>query len=382
MADYYDILGISKSATTDEIKKAYRKLAHQYHPDKGAGNEKKFKEVNEAYQVLGNQEKRQQYDTYGSTFEDMRRGGDSAGANGFGGFNSSYGGFNGNFGGIEFDMDDIFSGIFGGRQERENRRNRGIDLEMGLKITFEEAVFGVEKVITLEKRDTCNTCKGSGAALGSKVSTCPKCHGQGQIHTQRRTIFGNISSSVSCDRCEGTGKVPDVPCSTCNGSGALRQEKTISVKIPAGIDNGQRIRVAGEGEAGYRGSQAGDLYLVMQVEENKKFTRDGFNLHSDLPVSFTQVALGSKVIFETLDGSIELKIPSGTQSGTVLKIKDKGVPHLNGPNKRGDLLITVRVLTPSKLSKREKELFKELASERGESVEVDHSFWESIKDSF
>lgn len=380
--NYYDILGVPKSASADEIKKAYRKLAHQYHPDKGAGNENKFKEVNEAYQVLGNQEKRQQYDTYGSTFEQAQRNGGYGGGFNPGQGNPFGGGFDPFGGGVEFDLGDIFGDMFGGQRERQSRKNRGIDLEMGLRLTFEEAVFGVEKNITLEKKDTCKTCGGNGAAPGSKVITCPKCHGQGQIRTQRRTIFGNIQSAVACDRCEGTGKVPEVACAACRGSGVLRQEKTIAVKIPAGIDNGQRIRVAGEGEAGYRGSEPGDLYLVMQVSASKNFVRDGFNLQMDLPISFTQAALGAKIIIKTLDGSIELKVPSGTQSGTILKVKDKGVPHLNQPGRRGDLLVTVRVLIPSKLSKKEKELLKQLAEQRGETVEVDHTFWENIKDGF
>jgi molecular chaperone DnaJ len=382
--NFYDILGVSKSSSEDEIKRAYRKLAHQYHPDKGSGNEQKFKEVNEAYQVLGNADKRHQYDTYGTTFDQAQRNGQGYG----GGFNPAGGNPFGDFGfgnqgaGVEFDIGDIFGDIFGGRQERESRRNRGIDLEMGLKLTFEESVFGVEKTITLEKQDTCKTCGGNGAAPGTKVVTCPKCHGQGQIRTQRRTIFGNIASSTTCDRCEGTGKIPEVPCKTCGGSGTLRQEKTISVKIPAGIGNGQRIRIAGEGEAGYRGSSPGDLYLVMQVQSHKTFERDGFTLNTELPISFTQAALGTKIIFKTLDGSIELKIPSGTQSGTVLKVKDKGVPYLNQPGKRGDLLVTVRVVIPNKLSKKEKDLLKQLAQERGETVEVDQGLWENIKENF
>jgi molecular chaperone DnaJ len=380
--NYYDILGVSKSASADEIKRAYRKLAHQYHPDKGSGNEQKFKDVNEAYQVLSDQGKRQQYDTYGSTFEQAQRNG-----GGFPGGGSAYGGnpfAGGNpFGeGIEFDLGDIFGDMFGGGRQRESRSRRGIDLEMGLRLTFEEAVFGAEKQVTLEKQDACKTCGGSGAAPGAKIMTCPKCHGQGQIRTQRRTIFGNIQSAVSCDRCEGTGKVPETACATCRGSGVLRQEKTISVKIPAGIDNGQRVRVQGEGEAGYRGSEPGDLYLIMQVGPSRFFVRDGFNLQMELPVSFTQAALGAKLMVQTLDGAIELKIPAGTQSGAVLKVKDKGVPHLNQPGRRGDLLVTVRVLIPSKLSKKEKELLKQLAEERGETVEVDRSFWENIKGSF
>ncbi len=385
--NYYEILGVPKSASPDDIKKAYRRLAHQYHPDKGAGNEQKFKDVNEAYQVLGNQDKRQQYDTYGSTFEQAQRngGGFYQGSQGQGNPFAGFAGgnpFSAGGEGFEFDLGDIFGDMFGGGRQRESRSRRGIDLEIGMRLTFEEAVFGAEKSIILEKKDACKNCGGSGAAPGAKVISCPKCHGQGQIRTQRRTIFGNIASATTCDRCEGMGKIPEVACATCGGSGNLRQEKTISVKIPAGIDNGQRIRVAGEGEAGYRGSEPGDLYLVMQVATSKTFIRDGFNLQMELPVSFTQAALGSKIMVQTLGGKIELKIPSGTQSGTVLKVKDKGVPHLNQPGRRGDLLVTVRVLIPSKLSKKEKELLKQLAEGRGETVEVDHGFWENIKDSF
>lgn len=388
--DYYDILGVSKSSSGDEVKKAFRKKAHEYHPDKGNGNAEKFKEVNEAYQVLSDQQKRQQYDQYGQTF-------DHAARNGGGGFSGAP--FGGNYqggqggnpfgdfggfgqGGVEFDLGDIFGDIFGGQQERSTRRSRGIDLEIGLSINFEQAVFGVEKNITLEKQDTCKTCEGTGAAAGSKVITCPKCHGQGQIRTQRRTIFGNIASSTTCDRCEGTGKVPEEACPTCKGSGILRQEKTISVKIPAGIDNGQRIRVTGEGEAGYRGSTPGDLYLVVKFSPHKEFKRDGFNLLKELPISFTQAALGNKIIVKILDGDIELKIPGGTQSGEIFRVKSKGVPHINNPSHRGDLLITVRVIVPKKLSKKEKELLKQMAEERGETVHIDESLWDSIKDSF
>jgi molecular chaperone DnaJ len=252
---------------------------------------------------------------------------------------------------------------------------------MAMQITFEEAVFGVEKTVTLEKQDTCKTCGGSGSEPHSKLITCPKCNGSGQIVAARRTIFGNVQSRTTCDQCEGTGKVPENPCKTCGGSGIVRQEKTIAVKIPAGIDNGQRIRVAGEGEAGYRGTQPGDLYLVMKVKPSKEFVRDGYTLLKEMPVSFTQAALGSKLIIKTLDGDIELKIPAGTQAGTVFKVKGKGIPHVNGKG-RGDMLITARVVVPNKLSKKEKELLKALADERGETVEVDQGLWESIKDSF
>lgn len=386
--DYYEILGLDKTATDADIKKAYRKLAHKYHPDKGKGDDAKFKEVNEAYQVLSNKEKRQQYDQYGQTFEQAQRNGQGFG--GFGGFGGGAGGpfggggfdFSGfGQGGVEFDFSDIFGDIFGGGRGRSSARARGIDLEMPLTITFEEAAFGVTKSLTLEKQDACRTCEGSGAKPGTKVVTCPVCHGQRQIRTQRQTIFGNVASSRICDRCEGTGKIPEDPCATCDGSGVQRQEKTIEVKIPAGIDHGQRIRVAGEGELGYRGSEPGDLYLNIWVEPSPSFTRKGFDLYKDLPISFTQATLGTKVQVETLDGKIELKIPAGTQGGKVFRVAGKGTGVLNS-NKRGDLFITVRVIIPNKLSKDERALIEKLAKLRGETVEVDESFWNKIRGSF
>lgn len=379
--DYYKTLGVEKSASADDIKKAYRKLAHQYHPDKGNGNEDKFKEVNEAYQVLSNQEKRSQYDQYGQTFDQAQRNGQGFGGgqgNPFGG-GFDFSGFS--QGGMEFDLGDIFGDIFGSRGARQDARTRGIDLEMSLTITFEEAVFGVTKNIHLEKKDNCEVCKGTGAKPDTKVITCPVCHGQGQIRTQRKTIFGNIASSASCERCGGDGKIPEVPCETCKGVGITRQDKTLEVKIPAGIDNGQRIRMSGEGEVGYRGSSAGDLYLLIKVKPSKDFKRDGFNLYKDVPVSFTQAALGATIPVETMDGKIELKIPAGTQAGKILRVASKGVPVIDS-NKRGDLFITVRVVVPHKLTKKETELLQELAKLQGESVEVNKSFWDSIKDKF
>lgn len=379
--DYYDTLGVSKSASADEIKRAFRKKAHEYHPDKNGGSAEKFKEANEAYQVLSDDSKRKAYDTYGNNWE--------AASQGFGGFSarggqaSGWEGFDfGGQGGFEFDLGDIFGDMFGNRNQRAERRNKGIDLEMSMVISFTEAVFGAEKTITLEKRDNCKSCKGTGAEGGGKVITCPKCHGQGQIRTQRKTIFGTIASSTVCDNCEGTGKVPEVACKACRGRGNLRMEKTLSVKIPAGIDDGQSIRIAGEGEAGYRGSSPGDLYLRLRVQPHKEFVRDGANLFKELPISFTQAALGAKLMTVTLDGQIELKIPSGTQSGARFRVKDKGVPNVNNPSKRGDLIITVRVIVPKKLSKKEKELLKQLAEERGETVHIDEGLWDSIKESF
>lgn len=383
--NYYEVLGVKKDASADEIKKAYRKLAHKYHPDKGEGNDAKFKEVNEAYQVLSDGEKRSQYDQYGQTFDQAQRNGQGFGGFGGQGGNPFGGGFDfsgfGQGGGVEFDLGDIFGDIFGGQGARQARRERGIDLEMPLTITFEEAVFGVEKTLTLEKKDACKTCDGSGAKPGTKVVTCPTCHGQGQIRTQRRTIFGNIASSVTCEKCEGSGQVPEDPCESCKGSGILRQEKTIEVQIPAGIDNGQRVAIRGEGELGYRGSKPGDLFLSIRVKPHKEFKRQGYNLYKDLPVSFTQATLGTKIELETLDGRIELKIPSGTQPGKVFRVTGKGVPVINS-TKRGDLFVTARVIIPHKLSKQEEELIKKLANLNGESAEVRKSFWENIKDSF
>ncbi len=377
--NFYDILGVSKSASADEIKKAYRKLAHQHHPDKNKGDEAKFKEVNEAYQVLSSAEKRQQYDQYGQTFDQAQRNGQ--GYNPYGG---GFGGFQGNpFEGaqVEWDLGDIFGDLFGMRQQQQARRTRGVDLEMQLNITFEEAVFGVEKSISLEKKDKCSICRGNGAEPGTKIETCPKCHGQGNIRTTRATIFGNIQSNVTCDRCDGDGKIPEKPCHTCKGKGVLKQEKTLNVKIPAGIDNGQRIRIAGEGEVGYRDSQAGDLYLVMKVASHKEFKRDGYNLYKDVPISFAQAALGAKIRLATLDGDIELKIPAGTQSGKIFRVNGKGVPHINS-GRRGDLFVTTRVIVPAKLNKKEKELIEKLAQVEGESVEINSSLWDSIKDTF
>lgn len=387
--DFYEILGVNKNASAEEISRAFRKKAHEFHPDKNKGNEQKFKEVNEAYQVLSDKEKRQQYDTYGKTFEQAQRdgggfsaqggpangwnGGNPFGSSGFGGFEDFFTGGESAFGG---DLGDIFGDLFGGRSQNSSRRQRGIDLEMAVSISFEEAVFGTEKTITLEKKDACRVCKGSGAAEGSKLITCPKCQGKGQVVQARRTIFGTVQSRMSCDKCNGSGQVPERPCSNCNGSGIKRQEKTLQVKIPAGIDNGQRIRVAGEGEVGYRGSNPGDLYLQIRVAGKREFERDGFNLYKEIFISFSQAALGAKILVKTMDGEIELKIPSGTQSGTVFKVKNKGVPHLNERGRRGDLLVTARVAVPSKLSKKEKELIKQLADLHNENVESGGGFWE------
>ena len=359
--NYYETLGVAKGASADDIKRAYRKLAAEHHPDRG-GSAERFKEINEAYQVLSDSGKRAQYDQFGATFnQGAGSGGFGGGAGGpFGGFDFS--GFGGQ--GVEFDFGDIFSDLFGGAAAREARRSRGIDLEMPLTISFEEAAFGVEKDLVLEKKDKCERCSGSGAEPDSKVITCPKCHGQGQIKTTRRTILGTMSSSVVCDRCEGAGKIPENPCTQCKGSGVQRRQKTVKVKIPAGIDDGQRIRVKGEGEAGYRGSENGDLYIFIRVQPDPRFRRAGSDLFKEIAVSFAQAALGTTIETPTIDGNVKIKVPAGTQPGTVLRVGGRGIPHLNRGG-RGDLFVTVNVDVPKKLSKRQKELLKEL-EEAGE----------------
>lgn len=381
MTDYYQTLGVAQTASPEDIKRAYRKLAHEHHPDKGGGNEEKFKQINEAYQVLSNPEKRKQYDQFGTTFEQAQRNG-----GGFGGFSAGGGpagfdfsdfarGFSA-FGGD--DAFDIFSDIFGSTNDRRSRRTRGVDLEMELNLTFEEAVFGTEKAIQLGKKDTCPRCEGSGAEPGAKVSTCPKCHGTGQIRTSRRTIFGQMQQVATCDRCEGSGKVAETACKECGGSAVLRRTKTLKVKIPAGVADGMRIRVAGEGEVGYKGSNFGDLYIRLHVEPSPQFKREGNNILSEIPISFCQAALGTEVETPTVDGAVRLKIPAGTQSGKVFRLKGRGVPILKRSG-RGDHLVTVHVVTPTKLTRKEKELFKKIAEEKGEVVDLGEGFWDKFK---
>lgn len=373
MADYYSTLGVAKTASADEIKKAYRKLAHEHHPDKNKGSEAKFKEINEAYQVLSNPEKRQQFDRFGANFQNTAAGAGGPGFNGFDFSNFSQG-FSG---GAEFeDAFDIFSDIFGGSATatRRARRERGVDLEMDLYLIFEEAVFGTEKEISVEKTDACEHCKGSGAEPGSKIMTCPKCHGQGQIRSTRRTIFGQMASTIACDECDGTGKVAERSCAICKGSGHVRRTKTLKIKVPAGVEDGQRIRVPNEGEVGYKGSNFGDLYLHLHVSGHKNFKREASTIYSEAPLSFYQAALGTEIEVATVDGPVKLKIPSGTQTGKVFRLKGRGAPVLNASG-RGDHLVTVQIVTPSKLTRKEKELFKQLAEENGEAVDVDEGFW-------
>ncbi len=371
--NYYDILGVSKGASKDEIRRAYRRLAHEYHPDKGGGDEKKFREINEAYEVLSDDNRRAQYDQFGETFEQAR----ARGAGGFGGF----GGFEdfsdfvrgfgdnfsrGPFSGIEFDFGDIFSDIFG--SPRQKRRGQGVDLETELKIDFLESVAGTEKEIVVEKQDMCPVCEGKGAAAGSKIVACPQCHGTGQIVKHSRTILGSFQQVRTCEECEGTGKVPEKACSECRGSGIKKMRKTIRVSVPAGIEDGQRLKIPQEGEMGYRGSSRGDLYVVMKVHPHPEFKREGFDILSETSVSFYQAALGAQVEINTVDGKGMLKIPAGIQSGQVLRLRGRGVSHPDS-RRRGDHLVMIKIVTPTKLSKKEKEFLRQLAGERGEQVE-------------
>jgi len=357
--DYYKILGVTKNSTAEEIKKAYYKLAHQHHPNKG-GDEAKMKEVNEAYSVLGNAEKRSQYDQYGQTFDQARSQGGGAGFGGFGDFSDFANAFGGQQGGAQFnfDMGDIFGDLFGGGRasKKSNTRNQGEDIRVDLGISFREAVFGAEKTFNLPRQESCETCNGNGAQKGSDIVTCKTCNGTGQVI--RNVGFGIGFPSV-CQKCDGAGKIPEKLCGACNGSGHVRSKQNISVKIPAGIDHGQMIRITGKGNAGYRGGPAGDLYVRVIVEKDSRFVRDGYDIITKKEITFSQAALGAEIEIETLDGPTKLKIPEGTQTGKVFQIKDKGVPHLHSRN-RGDQLVEVTIKTPTKLSRKQKELLREL----------------------
>lgn len=348
--DCYEILGISKSATDDEIKKAYRRMAKQYHPDANPGNkeaEDKFKEVNEAYSILSDPDKKSNYDRFGYAGVDP-----SAGGGGFGG------GFSGGF--DMGDIFDMFGGMFGGGSSRGSRANapmQGDDVGVRVTIDFNEAVFGCKKDVSFTRTESCGECGGSGAAKGTSAQTCRKCGGRGTITVQKRTPFGMMQSSQACDECGGSGKIIQTPCKECRGNGRVRKNKTLEVNIPAGIDNGQRIALHGQGDSGINGGPAGDLIIQVAVRRHEYFVRDGFNLHLELPITFAQAALGAKITIPTPDGSGELTIPEGTQSGTTFSVRGKGVPRVNGRG-RGDLLVTVSVETPKGLSKKQKDLLE------------------------
>lgn len=356
--DYYEILGVNKGATKEEIKKAFYRLAHKHHPDKKEGNEAKFKEVNEAYQVLSDEAKRSKYDQFGAGFENMSGGYGGGAQGGFEGFDFS--GFQN--GGADFDfgnLNDIFSDFFGGGGGRAQTR-RGRDISTEIQISFSESVFGIERKILITKMSSCLICKGSGAKTGSKMETCKTCNGQGKIHEAKRTIFGTISNTKVCDHCHGSGEVPKEPCDTCKGKGVLRREEEIALNIPAGIRDGEMVRMTGHGEAVSKGT-TGDLYIKINVAPHPVFKRDGHDLVMNLNIKLSDALLGTKYPIETLDGEIEVTIPEGLTINEILRVKGKGVPVSKG--KRGDLLIKLNIKLPTKISKKSKELIEKLKEE-------------------
>lgn len=377
--DYYEVLGVPKTATQDELKKAYRKLARKYHPDLNKDNPEaaeKFKECNEAYSVLSDEQKRAQYDQFGpEAFENGGMGG-GPGAGGFGGF----GGFGGS------GMEDIFDMFFGG-QGRGGRSNnagpqRGADLRYDMEITFEEAAFGVEKEISLKRAERCEHCHGEGAEPGSKVETCPECHGSGYVRFTQNTMFGQMVNERPCSRCHGEGKIISNPCKECGGSGTVKKTKKLKVKIPAGVDNGSRLRVGGEGEAGLKGGPSGDLYVYLYVKPHKFFERDGTTVLCEVPINIVQATLGAEIKVPTLDGQVTMKVPEGTQPGKVMRLKGKGIPSLRGGG-RGDQLVRMKVVVPTKLNDKQKDALQKFADISKDNINPEEkSFLNKVKDFF
>ncbi len=356
--NYYDLLGIQKAASQDDIKKAFRTMAHKFHPDKKGGDEAKFKEVNEAYSVLSDEKKRAEYDAYGRVFSGGASNGAGAGHEGFEGFDfsnfASGQGFSGNANGFEFDLGDIFSDFFGGQRERARR---GRDISVDIELSFSESIFGVERRMLLNKTSSCDICKGSGAKPGAKLETCKTCNGKGKIRESRRSIFGAVQTTKTCDDCLGRGQVPSEKCGTCHGAGVNRKQEEIVVKVPVGIEDGEVIRLGGAGEA-IQGGVAGDLYVKVHVQKHALFQREGSNLLMDLQIKLSSALLGDEYTIPTLDGNVTVKIPEGIKPGEMLRLKGKGVPI--DRNRRGDLLIKIVIDLPSKLSKDVKKLVEEL----------------------
>ncbi|SEM48120.1 molecular chaperone DnaJ [Paenisporosarcina quisquiliarum] len=363
--DYYEVLGISKSATQDEIKKAYRKLSKQFHPDinKEAGAEDKFKEISEAYEVLSDEQKRSSYDQFGH-----------AGPNqGFGGFGGSADGFG---------FEDIFSSFFGGggsRRRDPNAPRKGNDLQYSMTIEFEEAVFGKEKEIEVSKEENCETCSGSGAKPGTKPEKCSHCNGLGQVNVTQDTPFGRVQTKRACNHCQGTGNIIKDKCATCHGKGTVNKRKKIKVTIPAGVDDGQQLRVSGQGEPGVNGGPAGDLYIVFRVKADPRFERDGDDIYYELPLTYAQAALGDEIEVPTVQGKVKLKIPAGTQSQANFRLKGKGIKNVHGYGV-GDQHVIVKVVTPKKLTEKQKQLLREFAEISGDIPEEQgSSLFDKIK---
>lgn len=374
--DYYEVLGVQKGAAEQEIKKAYRKLAKANHPDLNPGDaaaEARFKEINEAYEVLSDSTKRARYDQFGFAGVDPSYGG---GGGGFGG------GFSGDF---DFgDLGDIFGSFFGGGFGGGSARNRngpqrGESLRMGLTITFEEAAFGCEKEVSLDRVEQCETCGGSGAAPGTSPETCSNCGGSGTVQQRRQTPMGVFATTSACPRCGGRGKIISSPCSSCNGSGQTRKRKTVKVSIPAGIDNGQIVSLRGQGNAGKNGGPAGDLQIVITVQPHQLFQRDGSNVYCDAPITFTQAVLGGELEIPTIDGKVKYDIPEGTQTGTTFRLRGKGIPNVNGRG-RGDQYVTVHIETPRSLTREQKEALRKFSDTlKEQNYKERKSFFEKFK---
>jgi len=345
--DYYEILGVDKKASQDEVKKAYRNLAKKYHPDKQGGDESRFKEITEAYSVLGNEKKRREYDSYGRTFNGGTGGGFSwddfarqAGA-----------------GGVEFDMGDIFNQFFGGGSSR--RQKRGRDISIDIQLEFKESIFGTRRTVMLRKSSVCDECRGTGAEVGSSMKVCDACNGKGQIKEVRRSIIGEFATVSTCNKCSGKGKIPEKKCKTCSGSGVILKNHDIEIVIPPGISDGEMIRMSGEGEA-VSGGISGDLYVKVYVKRHTSIKKEGVHLIMDVNVKLTDALLGATYTIETLDGILEIKIPQGVSHGEMLRVKGKGVPY---DSRRGDLILKVGIDLPKKLSRKARKLVEDLKGE-------------------
>ncbi len=380
--DYYEVLGLSKGASDEEIKKAFRKMAKQYHPDLHPGDaeaEQKFKEVNEAYGVLSDPDKKSKYDRFGHAGVDPSYGAGQGGAyGGYGGF----GGFDG-----DIDLGDIFGSFFGGgmggrSSRRQNAPQRGADRQTRVTITFEEAAFGCKKDISFGRIERCESCSGSGAAKGTSPETCPNCNGSGTVRTQQRTPFGVFQSQTSCSHCGGKGKVIKNPCTSCNGTGYTRVNKNLTVNIPAGIADGQTVVLNGQGDAGRNGGTSGDVHVEVSIKKHAIFSREGTNIYCDVPITFSEAVLGATIDVPTLEGKVDYSIPEGTQTGTVFKLKNKGITEIRS-TKRGDLIFRVIVEVPKNLNKHQKELLKAFADSCGEKNNVQKkSFFDKLSDLF
>lgn len=374
MADYYEILGVGKGASDEEIKRAYRRLAQKLHPDKPGGDEKKFKEINEAYQVLSDKQKRSQYDQYGQTFEQAQaqgRGG-FGGAQGFGGFgdfadafrNANGEGINFEFGGEGFG--DIFSDLFGGGRTRSGRRERrakkGEDVAIDIELTLEEAFSGIEREVNLYKRAVCPSCKGSGAEAGSKIVNCSTCKGSGEVRQSRRTILGSFTQVFTCPDCSGEGKTVEKKCKACGGDGRVKESAPIKLNIPKGVEDGMTLTLQGAGEAGPKGGMSGDLYVNVHIKPHKYFNRRNSDIVYEAEINFSQAALGAKIDVPTIEGTAILTVPCGIESGKVIRMTGKGMPRMDSYG-RGDQYVKIKIKTPKSLTRRQKELLEELGKE-------------------